>query len=46
MTGKIFTFSSEWKACDLNNGVKNVRGFGTTNVLALLDAMRLLSLNF
>ncbi len=43
MKGKIYTFSSEWKACDLKHGKKNVRGFGTTNARALLDAFRLLA---
>lgn len=43
MTGKIYIYSTEWKACDLSNGKKDVRGFGTTNALALTDAFRLLA---
>lgn len=44
--GVIFQFSDEWQACDLVVLGRSVRGFGTTNTNALLDAFRLLSLGY
>ena len=44
MIAKIFKFSDEWRACDiLTRDGKKVRGFGTTNTNALLDAFRILT---